>query len=386
MNESTAVRKVLSLQPFYGGSHKQFIDDWMGHSRHQWHQETLPERFWKWRMRHAAVEFSGRVDSMWQAGDRWDAIVATDMLNAAEFRGLLKSAARKLPLLVYFHENQFEYPSSSHEPRDFHFAFTNLTSALAADEVWFNSQFNLDSMVRHLEKLMGEWPDYQPVDAIDKLVAKSKVKYPGIGTDCLIDCKTDRIANRKTDRMHVVWAGRWEHDKNPELLLQILTHLDELGVEFELSVIGRVYRQKPEAFSLIQEKFEDRIVHWGYQESRAAYLSVLQSANLILSTADHEFFGVSVAEAIACGCVPVLPNRLAYPELIDVAKWPDRRQLLFETASEAAIIIDRIAKKKVASEWIEPLAAEFVNKFGWENRVSQLDSGIESLVGDDDTE
>ena len=36
----------------------------------------------------------------------------------------------------------------------------------------------------------------------------------------------------------------------------------------------------------------------------------------MVSTAWQEFFGVSVCEAIYCGCVPILPDRLNYPNLI----------------------------------------------------------------------
>jgi hypothetical protein len=36
----------------------------------------------------------------------------------------------------------------------------------------------------------------------------------------------------------------------------------------------------------------------------------------VLSTAHHEFQGLAVLEGAAYGCVPLAPNRLAYPEWI----------------------------------------------------------------------
>ena len=53
-----------------------------------------------------------------------------------------------------------------------------------------------------------------------------------------------------------------------------------------------------------------------YAESEAEYARLLWDADVVLSTAVHEFFGVSVVEAIYCGAAPVLPDRLSYPELI----------------------------------------------------------------------
>jgi hypothetical protein len=49
-----------------------------------------------------------------------------------EFRGLACRDIRELPALIYFHENQLTYPVRVESERDYQFAMTNMTSALAA--------------------------------------------------------------------------------------------------------------------------------------------------------------------------------------------------------------------------------------------------------------
>jgi hypothetical protein len=49
--------------------------------------------------------------------------------------------------------------------------------------------------------------------------------------------------------------------------------------------------------------------------SRDEYIRQLCQSDIAISTATHEFYGISVLEAIRAGCIPLLPNRLSYPEL-----------------------------------------------------------------------
>ena len=338
-------------------------------------------------MRHAAIEFSSRVDAMWDGGVRFDVVFVTDMLNVAELRGLLQSDAKHLPLIVYFHENQFEYPNQTEQTRDFHFPFTNFTSALAADAVWFNSAFNRDSMSRHLQKKMPLWPDFPPERAAESLIAKSAIEYPGL--DCPKVDSEERAAKR-AGPLHIAWAARWEHDKGPGLLLLILQKLKERRLDFRLSVVGQSYKKVPGEFETIKNAFSENILHWGYQEDREKYFSILASADVFLSSANHEFFGLSVVEAAICGCYPLLPNRIVYPEILNVAEHPDRKKFLYDTVEEAVDRIIKLAAAKAAGQRHDvtlggpegklSLADEFRQRFGWASRANALDQSLQKLV------
>ncbi len=53
----------------------------------------------------------------------------------------------------------------------------------------------------------------------------------------------------------------------------------------------------------------DRVVHRGWMEA-AEYRELLCRADVVVASARQENFGISVVEAVAAGCVPVVPDAL----------------------------------------------------------------------------
>ena len=45
-------------------------------------------------------------------------------------------------------------------------------------------------------------------------------------------------------------------------------------------------------------------------------MALLREADVVCSTAVHEYFGIAMIEAMIAGAVPLLPKRLSYPEVV----------------------------------------------------------------------
>ncbi|MCG8462692.1 MAG: DUF3524 domain-containing protein [Holophagales bacterium] len=308
--------RVLALEPYYGGSHRAFLDGWRAHSRHAFTLLTLPAHHWKWRMRHGAVTLAEAAARLPRnpGGPPFHALFTSSMLDLASWRGLAPPGLAALPALAYFHENQLTYPVRREEERDLHFAFTHLTTALSAERVAWNSAYHRDDFLAALERLLARMPDHAPRHAVSRIRARSVVLPQGL--DLPRGSGTRRRPGRPDGPLRIVWAARWEFDKNPGAFFRALHRLEERRVPYRVSVLGQSFHQVPEEFTRAREALADHIDAWGYVEEREAYWRILAGADVFVSTADHEFFGVAAAEAMAAGCRPLLPDRLAYPELL----------------------------------------------------------------------
>jgi glycosyltransferase involved in cell wall biosynthesis len=328
---------IWLLNPYHTGSHRAWAEGYAAHSRHRVCVLSMDGYFWKWRMQGGALELVRQARALLAAGERPDLLLATSMVNVPAFTGLLRRELGRVPVVLYMHENQLTYPPPPGSRRDLTYGMIQHLSMLAADRVFFNSRYHLESWFAEIPRLLKHFPDYAHPETVEATRAKSDVLPVGCDLGRLDggmgrggDAETGREGDKETGREGdketgrrgdeegplVLWNQRWEYDKDPETMLRALYALADEGLRFRVALAGENFRVTPAEFDEARSRLGDRLVHYGYAESEAEYAGLLHRADIVLSTAIHEFFGVSVVEAIYCGCLPVLPNRLSYPELI----------------------------------------------------------------------
>ena len=383
---------ILYLDPFHGGSHAAVAEGYARHSRHDITLMTLSiAGGWRWRMRGAAVTLAQRLrEHVREQSVKFDVILATDMFDLAAFLGLTRELTAGVPVALYFHENQLTYPLPPGRARDLAFPWINYTSALAADAICFNSDFHRSAFLEALPTLLGRFHDHQELDLIDRIAAKSRILPPGIEL-----ARLDRTegageealgrSTSSTSRLHpfapspapvILWNSRWEYDKGPQAFFDALRELATRGLDFRVIVAGEHIDPNEPNFLAAREWLGPRVLAWGYAPDLAAYRAMLRESDIVVSTAIQEFFGISVIEALYCGCVPVLPRRLSYPELLP-AEHHDA--CLYDDDSALA---DRLAATMRDLPALKQRNFRVVaQQYDWSRIVPQWDAALEQIRG-----
>jgi glycosyltransferase involved in cell wall biosynthesis len=261
--------------------------------------------------------------------------VATSMTDLSTLRGLVP-ALTSLPTLVYCHENQFAYPQGRGQSGRVESMMVNLYTLLAADRVAFNSTWNRDSCLDGIRCLLKKMPDAVPHGVAAQIAEKSRVLPVPLEADWFAAGNTCA----RGEPLTIVWNHRWEYDKAPERLFAALLQLQQAGMDFRVHVLGQQFREQPAVFADMHSRLREHILTWGMVEAVDDYRRILQRSHVVLSTALHEFQGLAVQEAVASGCVPLVPDRLVYA---DVYAAPYRYLSCVDDPDiEGAAIADRL--------------------------------------------
>ncbi len=371
--------RILLLEPYCGGSHRAWAKGYAACSRHDVTLLTLPARFWKWRMQGGALTLAEQARSL---SARPDLVLASDMLNLPAFLGLTRDFLSGVPAALYCHENQLTYPCPPGETRDLTYGMINWLSMLAADRVFFNSRYHLADWFEELPRLLKLFPDCSHVHRIAEVRAKAEVLPVGCDLQRFdrVPASQEVTGTAPGSPPLILWNQRWEYDKDPETLFRALHALAEdaeegRGPNFRVALAGKSHRQSAPEFEAARERLGARVIHFGYADP-VQYANLLRQADLVVSTALHEFFGVAVVEAVYCGCFPILPRRLAYPELLpeschDACLYEDFDGLLARL--RGALAEPHRARERAAG------LRSFVARFDWASIGPRYDDAMETL-------
>ncbi len=377
--------RIALISPYHGGSHQAWAEGYQRQSANDVTFFALPPRFWKWRMHGGAVTLARRF---LQSETRPDLLLATDMLDLTTFLALTRPHTGRTPSVLYMHENQLTYPLPEEKgggpmrrqkgERDLHYAFINYASMLAADCVLFNSRYHRRSFLDALPNFLKHFPEYNELQTVEETAAKSRVLPAGVDAERLEGAEgPPGVARTAAERPPlIIWNQRWEYDKNPRAFFRALYAVAAENVPFRLALCGESFRRRPVEFEEAQERLAEQIVHVGYAEPER-YRSLLWEAEVTLSTAVHEFFGISILEAIICHTFPILPRRLSYPELIPEAF---HQHCLYEDEDGLVQRLRRALTEREETAATAAALAPKVSSFSWREVAPRYDTLFRQIV------
>jgi glycosyltransferase involved in cell wall biosynthesis len=368
--------RILLLSAYDAQSHQYWREGLVAlFPKYDWTQLVLPGRYFSWRIRGNSMQ--------WALGERatldqpYDLVIATSMVDLASLKGFVPNLAH-IPSILYFHENQFIYPpSQANNKHHLDPKMVTLYGALAADKLVFNSRYNQQSFIAGVRELLNQLPEKMPVDVAQVLNDKSSVlpvPLKPLAHGVNQEYQTLWPKREGVSPLRLVWAARWEYDKGPQQLQAILRELRTRNIDFQLCLLGQQFRKQPIEFEQIKAEFDTNLVQFGYAESRHHYLSWLAAADIVLSTALHEFQGLAVLEAVQLGCIPILPNRLVYPELFgSTYLYTSASNNLSQEASLAANLIQHHTKLMDKGMQVVPV----MKSFEWPAMAVRYDRAFE---------
>ena len=303
---------------------------------------------------------------------RPDFLLAGSLMDAAHLKAM--PGMGEFPLAVYFHECQASYPSKGAKgapERDLLYILTDLASAAAADAVIFSSSSLMEEFFGKTSCFLRRMPDMRPLHVLEDIRKKSRVIHQGIDLP-----SAARPERREGDPLRILWPHRWEHDKNPEEFFRVVEKLFLKGVPMRLLVAGASNSRKPPVFDAMREILGPVVEHWGEVRDREEYSRLVASADVVVSTAHQETFGLAVAEAARLGVHPLVPARLSYPEVV-----PEELhgRCLYADEEDLSNRLERLLTMADTPVPPEELSEKFA-RFDWKSRAADFDEMVAGIL------
>ncbi len=360
---------IYLIESYYSGSHKVWADCLVKYSKYQIKLFTLGGRFWKWRMQGSAITLAAQVNEF---TEKPDLIICSDLIDLACFKSLIKY--KDVNIVIYMHENQLTYPISKYSKDNYQelsLGYLNYKSCLCSDHILFNTLYHQNVFYEACKNLLQRMPDNKNLESIEEMRQKSSILPIGFNSEEFFISHQSRSTSGLPT---LLFNHRWEHDKRPDLFMSLLDHLITQHLEFKINITNIT---KTETIQFLKKKYSDHIDFIGHCKTRQHYLNILSSSDILPVTNDHDFFGISVLEAIKMGCYPLLPSNLCYQEHFIIDPQPfiyqDNKHLLELTKTK---ILEQRSGVCVR------LNQSIVKEYGWKHVIKDYDMFFQNMQYD----
>ncbi|XP_039565429.1 glycosyltransferase-like domain-containing protein 1 isoform X8 [Passer montanus] len=311
---------VLLIEPFYGGSHKQLMDLLQEELQEDCVLCTLPAKKWHWKARTSALYFMQTVPT----SSNYRILFASSVLNLAELAALRPDLG-KLKKVLYFHENQLAYPVQKCQERDFQYGYNQILSCLVADVVVFNSAFNMESFLKSIGKFMKLIPDHRPKD-LEKIIRPKcqvlyfPVRFPDVSRFMPEHklARLEKVIGVKRNGDAYQSEGLPGQQESRAVMKTSDAHPESGLCEPQPGLCTTQHERlpSPAAAPVQAEAPESTNPCQGEDKQRLTF-----NLSNILSGLDYQQRPLHIAwphrwiEAVHCGCYPLCPKALVYPEI-----------------------------------------------------------------------
>jgi len=358
--------RVLLAEPWFGGSHRSWAEGFAAASTHDVSIVGLPPTLWRWRLRAGAAPLADKIKEHVEANRSWpDCLLVSGLVDVAALLGHLRAPAGAL-VVTYMHESQLVYPTVDGRV-DADAVLRNWDSWLASDSVWFNSAYHRSRVEAALPSWASSQPEPIPSATVDSVIDRFEVHPVGVTPPRGVRYPPGPVPV-------LLWPHRWEPDKAPEVFARAIDKLRSSGIEFELILAGEDTAASAVRRHIIESHGQSVLAAGPFP--RVEYEELLHRADVVVSCAEHEFFGIAVVEAMMAGCVPVLPDAHSYPEVVPE---PFRDAVLYQAGSFGSALQDvmvTLGERRMAIEGL----AEACRPLGWESVALGYDHRLRDLA------
>jgi glycosyltransferase involved in cell wall biosynthesis len=193
----------------------------------------------------------------------------------------------------------------------------------------FDFTYSMRHWMRHFEKGIGKILDGIFVTSTQ---LRDLLLYAGIGTEetvhvtgLIYDSLLVRNYFPETmpeTKRQVVYSSRWDKEKCPLVFLKTIEEVLQLddSIKFVITTSAKHVRSNdPKLLDSLQyysDKYSDNL-EIRTNQTKTEYYETLLESMIQMNTADQDWTSFTLLEATQCGCHPVYPNFLSFPESLE---------------------------------------------------------------------